>query len=133
MDAALRSQVRQRAGNCCEYCRIRQEDDPFYSFHTEHILPRQHGGTDDPANLALACYHCNRHKGPNLAALDPQTGQMTRLFNPRADVWHEHFQIAGAAVTGRTPIGRAPARLLKMNVASRLDLRTELVARNRWP
>jgi hypothetical protein len=133
MDAARRRRIRQRAGNCCEYCRVRQEDDAFFSFHTEHILPRQHGGTDDLANLALACYHCNRHKGPNLAALDPQTGQMTRLFNPRSDSWQEHFQVVGAVIAGRTPVGRATSSLFKMNAASRLDLRTELVARSRWP
>ena len=133
MDAALRRRIRQRAGNCCEYCRVRQEDDPFFSFHAEHILPRQHGGTDALANLALACYHCNRHKGPNLAALDPQTGQMTRLFNPRSDSWQEHFQVVGAVIAGRTPMGRATSSLFKMNAAPRLDLRTELVARSRGP
>lgn len=68
-------------------CRVPQEDDAFFSFHVEHILPRQHGGLDEFGNLALACYHCNRHKGPNLAALDPETGRMPRLFNPRSDVW----------------------------------------------
>ena len=133
MDAALRSQVRQRARNRCEYCRIRQEDDPFYSFHVEHIVPRQHEGLDESGNLALACYHCNRHKGPNLSALDPETGRMTRLFNPRSDVWDAHFQVVGVVVSGRTPIGRATSRLFKMNAVPCLDLRTELAARNRWP
>jgi hypothetical protein len=31
------------------------------------------GGSDDPDNLALACHHCNLHKGPNLAGVDPRT------------------------------------------------------------
>ena len=133
MEAALRTQARLRAGNRCEYCRLRQEDERFYSFHVEHILPRQHGGTDDLLNLALACCHCNRHKGPNLAALDPETGAMTRLFDPRHDIWSEHFRAVGAVIAGRTPIGRATARLLKMNAALRLDLRTELVPSHLWP
>ena len=55
MDAALRSLVRQRAGNRCEYCGIRQEHVPFAVFHIEHVIPKKHGGNDDPSNLAFAC------------------------------------------------------------------------------
>lgn len=133
MDAALRKQVRDRANNRCEYCRMRQEDDQLFTFHIEHIIARQHGGVDDESNLALACYHSNRHKGPNLAALDSETSQMFPLFNPRRDVWDEHFWIVGAVITGRTSVGRSTARLLKMNANIRLDLRTELLGIGRWP
>lgn len=133
MDAATRREVRERAGNRCEYCRVRQEDDPLFTFHVEHILPRQHDGPNVATNLALACYHCNRHKGPNLAALDAETNQLTRLFDPRRDTWDEHFRAVGAVIAGRTPIGRVTVRLFKMNTAIRLDLRTELLAHARWP
>lgn len=34
----------------------------------EHILPKHHGGTDDPANLSLACKRCNNQKGVRLDA-----------------------------------------------------------------
>jgi len=129
MDAALRTLVRNRAGNRCEYCGLHQDDEPLYRFHIEHILPRQHGGADDPNNLALACYHCNVDKGPNLAAIDPETGQMVRLCNPRQDRRAEHFSIAGAAIAGVTPIGRATVRLFKMNAMNRLELRLELIHR----
>lgn len=133
MDAALRRLVRERARERCEYCRLTQADDAVFAFQIEHILARQHGGGDDESNLALACFHCNRHKGPNLAALDPDTNQMTRLFHPRQDSWDEHFRTVGAVITGRTAIGRATVRLLKMNASLRLDLRTELVVIGRWP
>jgi 5-methylcytosine-specific restriction endonuclease McrA len=33
-------------------------------FHIEHVIPRQHGGSDDADNLALACPDCNLRKGP---------------------------------------------------------------------
>jgi 5-methylcytosine-specific restriction endonuclease McrA len=52
-----------------------------------HIRARQHGGTDDPTNLALACPDCNAHKGPNLVGVDPASGETARLFNPRVDRW----------------------------------------------
>jgi len=132
MDAATRRAVRRRAGNRCEYCRVRQEHDPLFTFHIEHITPRQHGGEDVLSNLAFACYFCNRHKGPNLSALDPETGRRTRLFDPRRDDWVEHFRVAGAVIVGRTPVGRGTVRLLKMNATVRLDLRTELFAAARW-
>ena len=62
MDQALCNLVHERAGNRCEYCHIRQEEEPFFRFHIEHLIARQHGGSDDASNLALACHHCNLHK-----------------------------------------------------------------------
>jgi 5-methylcytosine-specific restriction endonuclease McrA len=67
MDAALRESVRGRAGNRCEYCRLRQEWLPTRRLHIEHIVARQHGGAEDAENLALACFHCNQFKGTNLS------------------------------------------------------------------
>ena len=89
----------------------------------EHITARQHGGGDVPENLALACHHCNLHKGPNLSGLDPQTGELTRLFNPRLDDWNEHFAARGGEVIGLSTIGRTTVILLKMNEDGRLQLR----------
>jgi hypothetical protein len=51
-------------------------------FHVDHVVARQHGGRTDLSNLALACMHCNRHKGPNIAGSDPRTGEIVRLFDP---------------------------------------------------
>lgn len=125
MDAALRNYVQERAGNRCEYCHMGQDDEPFYRFHIEHIIPRQHGGTDDLTNLALACHSCNLHKGPNLTGLDPLTAQIVPLFDPRRQVWTEHFTQQGAMITGLTPTGRTTVNLLKMNAVSRIELRHE--------
>jgi 5-methylcytosine-specific restriction endonuclease McrA len=86
MDAKARSSVRERAAHKCEYCGLPQHLVPLVPFHIEHIISKQHGGTDAPENLALACYHCNLHKGPNLSGIDPETGQIAALFNPRRDV-----------------------------------------------
>jgi len=122
MDARLRQLVRQRADGRCEYCDLRQEQEPL-TFHVEHILPRQHGGMDAAENLALACHHCNLHKGTNLSSLDPQTGELTRLFHPRLDDWNEHFTRRGGEIIGFSAIGRTTVILLKMNEDGRLQLR----------
>jgi len=53
MDTATRSMVRQHAGNRCEYCGILQEQMSAAAFHVDHIIPKQHGGSDDPSHLAL--------------------------------------------------------------------------------
>ena len=82
METGLRRSVRDRAGNRCEYCGLRQEHAPLVLYTIDHIIPKKHGGSDDPLNLAFACYHCNIHKGPNLAGIDPDSGEMVALFNP---------------------------------------------------
>ena len=66
--------------------RLHQRHTPLFTFHIEHIRAKQHGGTDDLTNLVLACNRCNRAKGPNLSSVDPTTGQVVRLFNPREDM-----------------------------------------------
>jgi 5-methylcytosine-specific restriction endonuclease McrA len=98
-------------------------------FHVEHVRARQHGGEDFPENLALACPFCNRFKGPNLSAIDPQTARLVPLFNPRKHAWEEHFVLQGADIVGRTPIGRATVALLQMNGGLRIEMRAELLAR----
>ncbi len=101
-------------------------------FHVEHILARQHGGTDDSANLAWACAFCNLYKEPNLASLDPDTGELVPLFHARRDSWDEHFALVGSRIEGRTPRGRTTAWLLQMNSPSYLALRASLIAEGRF-
>lgn len=115
MDRELRNQVRQRARDRCEYCRLRQADESETPFHVEHIIAKQHGGSDDAANLALACALCNLLKGPNLSSLDPDTGVLTRLFHPRTDSWSQHFRRESALIIGVSDIGRTTAWLLQFN------------------
>jgi HNH endonuclease len=123
---ATRPFVRDRARNCCEYCQTRQDDEPFFAYQIEHIIAIQHGGSDDETNLALACSHCNRHKGPNLAGIDPLTGEIEPLFHPRRQVWADHFEVSGLLIDGKTPCGRATVRVLAMNANSRVSLRQDL-------
>ncbi|MEX0702192.1 MAG: HNH endonuclease signature motif containing protein [Planctomycetales bacterium] len=126
MDASTRRLVRRRSGNRCEYCRLPQAAVDA-TFRVEHITPRQHGGGDGADNLALACDRCNLAKGPNLTSIDPDTGRIASLFSPRADSWKDHFELQGSAVVGRTPTGRATARLLQFNDPHRRRLRELLI------
>ena len=127
MEPAIRNEVRQRAGNRCEYCRLRQEDEEENPFHIEHIIAQQHGGTDAQENLALACSWCNAVKGPNLSSIDPDSGELTRLYHPRKDSWAEHFRREGPCILGLTAVGRTTAWLLRFNDTDNLNQRHRLL------
>jgi hypothetical protein len=118
--------VRERAADRCEYCRIPQVALPL-PFQIDHIIAEKHGGKTVESNLAFACPHCNRFKGPNIASLDPDSGEAVRLFHPRKDRWEEHFQLDGARIVGRTAIGRVTVQVLAMNADDDLLVRLELL------
>ena len=75
----------------------------------------------------MACFHCNRFKGPNIAGIDPASGELVRLFHPRTDLWTEHFRFDDARLLGLTPIGRATINVLAMNAEDLLLLRVEIL------
>ena len=129
---ALRRRVRQRAQERCEYCLLHQDDVPL-SHHIDHILPRKHGGHTVSSHLALACLECNRGKGSDLSTIDPATGAITPLFNPRAHMWQEHFALEGAQIVGLTSVGRATVILLQFNEPRRVIQRRVLIEVGRYP
>jgi len=51
--AAPRELARERAENRCEYCLLPQQYAEL-THHIEHIIAKQHGGSDEVDNLALA-------------------------------------------------------------------------------
>ena len=126
--------VRERAAELCEYCQLPSALHPA-PFQIDHIIAKQHGGGDSLDNLALACMHCNRHKGPNVAGIDSETGKSTRLFNPRADDWNSHFRWASSGANGGeiiafSPTGRVTVSVLFMNDPEAVWLRSMLTAEN---
>lgn len=54
--ARISKLVLERDGGICQL----QLDGCTHTATTaDHIIPRRHGGTNDPANLRAACRHCN--------------------------------------------------------------------------
>src|SRR3954469_18300623 len=106
MESQLRDVIRIRARDCCEYCRLPRKYQ-LLPFHVEHIVAKQHGGSDDPENLAWSCDRCNAYKGPNLSSIDPVSGGIVTLFHPRQDIWQEHFALRDPEILGVSAIGRA--------------------------
>lgn len=124
--AELRQHVTERAGNRCEYC-LYPQDMAFLSFEIEHIVAEKHGGTTTLDNLALACPYCNRHKGSDLGSLDPNTGRLTPFFNPRTQVWDDHFYLDGALIVPLTPEARVTISILQLNHPDRVQERESLI------
>ena len=115
--------MRNRANGACEYCRIAEKAvlPALTSFQVEHIVPRAHFSPgsvaiDDLGNLAWSCQRCNLLKHAAVQGYDDETGQYSRLFHPRTDVWREHFVgLPSGRIDGLTLVGRVTVKVLKLN------------------
>lgn len=122
--------VAQRAQHQCEYCHA-PEVIFNVAFEVDHIIPLSKGGLDDLRNLALACRVCNLRKLDYIDGIDPTTEQLVRLFNPRTDIWKDHFAVQlqpPFQLEGKTSIGRATVERLEMNAPLQLRARALWIA-----
>jgi len=117
--APLRNLVIERAKGRCEYCLI-HEDDAIISHEVDHVVAEKHGGPSTAANLAFACFPCNRYKSSDIASVDPLTGAIVPLYNPRVDPWSAHFADESGIIRPLSNIGRATVHLLKLNLPERV-------------
>lgn len=124
--AALRKLVYERANGCCEYCFF-PEAIALASHEVDHIIAEKHGGLTEAENLALSCMLCNKHKGSDLASIDPDTGKLVSLYHPRLDSWSEHFRLEGDKFIPLTSKGRVTVRLLQLNRSERVEERKLLI------
>ncbi|MEK7440934.1 MAG: HNH endonuclease signature motif containing protein [Chloroflexota bacterium] len=129
---ALRQEVIARAGKRCEYC-FMPDLLSFYPPEIDHVVARKHGGQTTLENLARICWRCNRHKGTDLTSLDPLTGELTRLFNPRIDHWSDHFALQENQLISDTAIGRTTISLLRLNTSERLAERSLAATSGQYP
>jgi hypothetical protein len=128
----LRRFVTERAGNCCEYCLLSQDDYPF-AFHVEHIIAEKHRGQTIERNLCLSCPMCNSFKGSNISSVDEITEEITPLFNPRNHHWSDHFRLEGALIVPLTAEGRVTVFILRLNESEQVAQRSLLIDIGRYP
>jgi hypothetical protein len=116
-----------RAHYLCEYCLCPENYSPDL-FPADHIIPESKGGIDDLTNRALACWSCNGLKSDFTEGLDPATGEFAALYNPRTDIWNEHFRWdeSFTLLLGISPVGRATILKLQLNRENVVRLRTVL-------
>ena len=112
----VRQRVRQTAQNRCGYC-LSQQQYVMGLLEIEHIIPQAKGGTDDEGNLWLACRLCNSYKATQTYVLDSVSDNLVPLFNPRQQIWAEHFRWnpEGDKIEGISPCGRATVIALNLN------------------
>lgn len=118
--------VSARARHLCEYCRA-PEAVFNLPFEVEHITPQSCGGETTEDNLALSCRSCNLYKADLVSGFDKLTQTEVRLFNPRRDVWHEHFSITEKAgeIEGLTEVGRTTVSRLRINSKAQVEARKQ--------
>ena len=133
VSAKLRDLVTLRAKSVCEYCR----NQSWFTgpFSIDHVMPTSKGGPTVLDNLAFACLPCNLAKGDRAEAIDPLTGALSELFNPRQHDWLEHFRWNDdcTLIVGFTAIGRTSVDALRLNRADAVHLRAVLVAFGNHP
>lgn len=130
--ARLRQAVIRRAGKRCEYCQLAQAGQEA-TFHIDHVIPVASGGKTTADNLALACVSCSLRKSARKTAIDPESKEQVRLYNPRKEQWHEHFRWDGVVMIGLTATGRATVEALNMNRRIILAIRREEMLVGRHP
>jgi hypothetical protein len=113
---SLRRAVAEQAKYRCGYCQTAQAISGM-KLHVEHIHPVSLDGQTVESNLWLACALCNDYKGAQTHAIDPTSGELVPLFNPRTQKWSDHFVWSedGVYVIGQTPCGRATVDALQLN------------------
>lgn len=130
---ATRQYIALRADYRCEYCK-KPEIISNFSFHIEHIIGRQHGGSDLIDNLAYSCSYCNWKKGPNIGTVLTEQGPIIQLFNPRVNLWSDHFSVnTNGLIVAKTEIGEGTLRLLEFNALERIMERQELIDLGFYP
>jgi HNH endonuclease len=112
----LRERVAEQARFRCGYC-LTAEAIVDVPMEIDHLIPESLGGLTEEPNLWLACSLCNDCKSNRIAANDPVSGETVRLFDPRRQVWSEHFRWTedGDTIVGITPTGRATVEALRLN------------------
>lgn len=130
----LDQEIRLEAGNRCGYC-LGEQRYILAWLEIEHLYPRAKGGTSEKENLWLACPFCNTFKSSQTHGTDPKSKRKVLLFNPRKQVWKNHFEFDSdrATIIGKTVCGRATGNALKINNELALETRKHWVGVGWYP
>ena len=120
----VRERVSAQARYRCGYCLTAQAivGTPM---EIDHLIPESLDGRTEESNLWLACSLCNSHKSNRIAARDPESNVVVRLFDPRRQTWAEHFRWSeqGDVIVGLTAMGRATIAALELNRPTLVEAR----------
>jgi 5-methylcytosine-specific restriction endonuclease McrA len=125
----LKTNVRKAAKYRCGFC-LFQESYSHTTFQIDHIIPVSKNGTNEQQNLWLVCETCNRAKSDKIEGFDSVTNLKCPLFNPRNQIWQEHFEWIDnfTQIKGKTAIGRVTVNELNLNKERIVKVRKNWVA-----
>jgi hypothetical protein len=132
MNERIRQRVWERANSLCEYCQLPAAFSEF-AFEIDHVIAEKHGGASVLDNLCLACFYCNSYKGTNISGIDPDSGRIVPLYNPRQQTWGRHFKWNGPLLVGKTRSGRATIQVLNINEEFAVAVRRSLIEERVFP
>lgn len=132
--AKLAAKIREQAQLRCGYCLV-SEHLIGIRMEFEHLSPLSANGQTIEENLWLSCRNCNGFKHTQTEAIDPETGQLVPLFNPRTQNWFEHFRWSDdhTEIVGLSSVGRATVLALKLNHPMIVATRKLWVSVGWWP
>lgn len=130
----LDKEIRLEAKNRCGYC-LGEQKYILAWLEIDHIYPRAKGGKTVKENLWPACPFCNIFKSSNTHAIDPRTKRKVAIFNPRKQIWKNHFEFDAdqATIIGKTACGRATIKALNINNELALETRKHWVRVGWYP
>ena len=85
------------------------------------------------SQVRSVCVFCNSFKGSDISGIDPKTGKLTALYNPRRHKWTRHFYWQDAHLIGHTAVGRVTITVLRINDPFRVELREMLIEERVFP
>lgn len=118
ISVGLRRLIENDGKDRCGYC-LTQRHLIGQPMTIEHIVPRSKGGSTIRENLWTSCIRCNLYKANRTSATDPLTHKRVPLFNPREQIWQNHFvwNRDKTHIVGITAQGRATVDALRLNNA----------------
>ena len=90
------------------------------------------GAQMTPKTCALPVSDATPSRGRISRGLTPRLEDLERLFDPRHQAWHEHFELRAALIVGLTATGRTTVSVLMVNEGRRVQLRAALIARGEF-
>lgn len=101
---SVRFAIFERDSFTCRYCNRSVSDGAV--LEVDHVVPRSAGGSDDPANLATACWDCNRGKAARIIGQHPDGPALDEITERMAE--HElqvaAYNVAQAAQRARIAV-----------------------------
>ncbi|MFQ5628226.1 MAG: HNH endonuclease [bacterium] len=121
-----------RAAYLCEYCLI-HENDTFFKCQVDHIISLKHSGQTELDNLAYAYAYCNRNKGSDIGSMLQPHGEFLRFYNPRKDIWSDHFELDGTTIKPLFDIAKVMSQIFGFNHIDRIIERKTLIELGKYP